>query len=754
MRKIVYLLILIYYSSIIKSQCFQIESILVDACAGSDEGKNEMVIFKIGPSALNTSNLTVNWPNNNWLGLTQNATTASAVSSLNSTILGCGLLKEPIGGVLPANSKVLLITSTAFNTTAQSFVNLTDTLIVVFQAAGNTAGHFANYSSGGGLRTLSITFSGTGGCSDAVTYDRALLVNQSGNPGAQDGATVEFTPSGTATYVNRGCQAPYIPLSVDAGTTQTICAGSTINLNATASGNYSSVNWSLGQGASGNFSNANSLSTSYTSGLNESGTIKLYCSILKTCGTQTTSTKDSISISISPSPTFTLSNNSYTICAGQTANVQVNSISATSYSWSSGQTTSTVNLSNAGTYTVTAMNSCGSSSATVNVTISEISPTLTISASSQTICTNESTILTINSNSTNYNWSTGANSQTISVIDAGVYSATVSNSCGSANSSIQVFTLSVPSLTLSASSLSLCPGQTTTLTATGASEPYIWSTSTSTTSSIISSTSGPINVYHTNACGTASTGITISSISSIVLSLSASSTTICPNQTVTLTVTGGTEPYTWSNSTLTNSTIVSGSGIITVSNSNACGVTSQSISIVENSINASISTNPLIGSAPLEVEFTNNSTNATSYNWDFGNGQTANTQTVPSQTYTNSGIYIITLTVSNGLCSDTDSISIEVLEDEPTLYIPNVFTPNGDDKNEIFNVGATNIKEFDMEIFDRWGLKMYSTNDITKGWDGKVRNMDVPPGVYVYLISAKGIDNVIINKQGSLLLIR
>lgn len=752
--KYIFSILLFFLSFSFYAQCFQIESILVDACAGSDEGKNEMVIFKIGSSALNTSNLSVNWPNNNWLGLTQNATTASAVSSLNSTILGCGLLKEPIGGVLPANSKVILITSTAFNTSAQSFANLTDTLIVIFQAAGNTAGHFANYNSGGGTRTLTMSFSSPSSCSDAVTYDRALLVNQSGNPGAQDGASVEFTPSGTATYVNRGCQAPYIPLSVDAGPTQTICAGSSINLNASASGNYSSVNWTLGQGASGNFSNANSLSTSYTSGINESGTIKLYCQILKTCGTQTTSTKDSILVTINNAPTFTLNNTIFTICSGQTASVQANSSSATSYSWSNGQTTANVNLNSGGIYTVTAFNSCGSVSATVNVFISGATPTLQISASSQTICVNESAILTINSNASNYVWNNGANTQTISVTNSGAYSATVSNSCGSATSSIQIFTLSIPSLSLTASSLSLCTGQTVTVTASGASEPYIWSTSTATTSSIVTNLSGPLNVYNTNACGTASAGITISSITPISLSLSASSTTICPNETVTLTVSGGNEPYTWSNSTSTSSSIVSGDGIISVSNSNACGVSTQSISIIENTINASISANPLIGSAPLEVEFTNNSTNATSYNWNFGNGQSATTQTAPLQTYTNSGTYIITLTVSNGICSDTDSISIEVIEDEPTLYIPNVFTPNGDGKNEIFNVGATNIKEFDMEIFDRWGLKMYSTNDISKGWDGKVRNLDVPQGVYFYLITAKGIDNVIINKQGSLTLLR
>ena len=50
-----------------KSQCFQIQSILVDACAGSQEGQNEMVTFQVGSTALSTANLSVNWPNNSWL---------------------------------------------------------------------------------------------------------------------------------------------------------------------------------------------------------------------------------------------------------------------------------------------------------------------------------------------------------------------------------------------------------------------------------------------------------------------------------------------------------------------------------------------------------------------------------------------------------------------------------------------------------------------------------------------------------------
>ena len=127
MKKIVLLIIIVISTRQLKSQCFEIQSILVDACAGSQEGQNEMVIFKVGSTALNTASLSVTWPNNSFLGLTKNASTAADVATVNATILGCGYLREPVGGVLPANAKVLLVTSTAWTPLAQSFVNLKDT---------------------------------------------------------------------------------------------------------------------------------------------------------------------------------------------------------------------------------------------------------------------------------------------------------------------------------------------------------------------------------------------------------------------------------------------------------------------------------------------------------------------------------------------------------------------------------------------------------------------------------------------------
>jgi len=257
--------------------CFEIESILVDAC-GTPEGENEMVRFNIGPAPLNVANLSVNWPNNNWNGLCQNAATAAIVSNINQNMLGCGSVTEPVGGVLPANSKVLLVTSTNINITSNSFINLNDDLIILFQCPGNTSGHFANYNVSPGLRTLVIQFSGAGGCSDTVTYDRTLLVNQFGTVGGtsfdNDGSYVSFTASGVPAYLNSGCQVLSSGLSLTGGPDVGLCPGgaTTATLNGSAINLIGNVQWA---GGTGTFSQPNSLNTIYTPGPGETGLVIL-----------------------------------------------------------------------------------------------------------------------------------------------------------------------------------------------------------------------------------------------------------------------------------------------------------------------------------------------------------------------------------------------------------------------------------------------------------------------------------------------
>jgi hypothetical protein len=220
------------------SSCFEIQSILVDACAPSGgEGQNEMVRFLVGPADLATTDLNVTWATtgNAWSGVCQDASTAQKVAQLNATIVSCGFLKEPIGGILPANSKVLLLSGINMDVTANSFAGLSDTVYVIFHCSTSATGNFANF--GSGIRTLSMSFTNPASCSDQVSYDRSLLVTTSGATGAEDGAVVNFDFTGNASYANYGCTTPFTQGDASWTSPGTICASAgLLDLNTLVTG--------------------------------------------------------------------------------------------------------------------------------------------------------------------------------------------------------------------------------------------------------------------------------------------------------------------------------------------------------------------------------------------------------------------------------------------------------------------------------------------------------------------------------------
>jgi gliding motility-associated-like protein len=223
--------------------CFRIESILIDACA-TDEGQNEMVRFKVGSTALNTAQMNVSWAttSNPWGGVCQNATTTNLINQINASIVNCGFVKAPIGGILPANSNVILITGTQFIPANNSFANLSDTVYVIFQCGSSLVGNFANF--GAGIRTFSMSFLAPAACTQTVQYDRALLVGG-------DGALVNYTSTGIASYDNNGCSAPVVIYDPSWTPPAPLCSSAgSINLNNLVTGDLGGI-WS-GPGVTGN----------------------------------------------------------------------------------------------------------------------------------------------------------------------------------------------------------------------------------------------------------------------------------------------------------------------------------------------------------------------------------------------------------------------------------------------------------------------------------------------------------------------
>jgi len=703
------------------STCFEIESILVDAC-GTIEGENEMVRFVVGPTNLNVNNLNVNWANgsNAYLGICKNSTTATKVAALNNSIVGCGFLKEPTANILPAGSKVILLTSTSFDVSANSFSNLNDTVYVIFQCSGNTAGHFANF--GTGTRTLSMSFSSPGGCSDAVTYNRALLVDPLGTPMASDGGRVDFSWSGTPTYANEGCTAPVEITAINITTpSPTICSGETINLSSTILGNISGLQWT---GGNGNFTSPTTTSTNYISSVGDISNFYIYLSGTTTCGEVI---KDSLLIQIGGNNTsIDIIASTTEICNGDS--ILLTASGTGNYTWSTGSNVTSIYASVAGSYFVTSTSSCGSSSDTITITDA---PTINLSLTTPntTICNGTSATLTA-SGAPNYTWFNASTSNSVNVNTSGNYYVIGFNNCYRDSQSVFINVIQQPTVSISSStsSLEICAAETITLTANGSGN-YLWNT-TDTSTSILITSAGTYSVSSSNTCFAVSSTITIVNGIFPVASIVGDSI-LCNNEIISLTASGG-DSYVWSNGNNSSISSFSSGGQVYVLATNGCGTDTAFFTISNYSLSASFTSDYIYGSdVPIDVIFTNTSTNATTYNWNFGNGNSSIIEN-PTNTYTTNGTFIVTLTASNEHCSDTYETEL-IFETPNGVFVPNVFTPNNDGTNDVFKIEGENIAALYAEIFNRWGEKLFSWDNVTGSWDGTYKGNKSSDSTYFYV---------------------
>ncbi|MDP4266418.1 MAG: gliding motility-associated C-terminal domain-containing protein [Bacteroidota bacterium] len=110
-------------------------------------------------------------------------------------------------------------------------------------------------------------------------------------------------------------------------------------------------------------------------------------------------------------------------------------------------------------------------------------------------------------------------------------------------------------------------------------------------------------------------------------------------------------------------------------------------------------------------------------------------------TFTDTGTFYVKIYAYNKGCVDS-AIEHVIIKPDYTIYIPNAFTPNGDGKNDIFQVGGTGITEFEMTVFNRWGAVIFESIDINNGWNGREMNTKqlVESGVYpcrIYIVDSQ-----------------
>jgi gliding motility-associated-like protein len=160
------------------------------------------------------------------------------------------------------------------------------------------------------------------------------------------------------------------------------------------------------------------------------------------------------------------------------------------------------------------------------------------------------------------------------------------------------------------------------------------------------------------------------------------------------------------------------------------------------------------------VHFTAHSSNPTTlpthYNWNLGDGSTSNQEDF-AHVYGTGGNFVVTMVANaqGGVnCADTVSSQVVYINPKSSVFIPNTFTPNGDGSNDVFRVRGPLLNFFYLAVYNRWGEKVFDTDDASAGWNGVYLNKASEPGVYGYYLKASCDGVNYFERKGNVTLIR
>jgi len=465
--------------------------------------------------------------------------------------------------------------------------------------------------------------------------------------------------------------------------------------------------------------------------------------------------------------------NNPTICEGESTQLTANATQpGGTFSWApTGDSTQTITVSpNSNTqYTVSYSTAVCPPSSTVSTVTVDPAPTVIVS--SHTICEGDSILITatpdqggsLPSGGT-YTWNPGGlgpQSVTVNPTTNTNYSVTYNlGGCLPATNTGAVVVN--PSPTIIVNDDAICIGDSAVLTVTiplngQQGGTYDWTTLGLSTATVVvnpSNTTDYLVTYTANGCSVTDTShVLVNQLPDV--GFSADTTQGCVPLTITLTpnIVDPNTNYFWTtglgtyNGNQVNPIFTSGGcyDITLVANSNGCintGFAPQYICVDNIPVASFLPTENHFYELTQEMSFLNNSAGADSYLWNFGDDLTS-IEFEPTHLFQNTtGGYMVTLIAMTTLgCSDTATIAIP-FQEGIVYYIPNTFTPDGDNFNQVFEpifFSGYDPNSFNMKIFNRWGEVVFETNDSKVGWDGThglVGNA-AQEGIYSYHISYK-----------------
>ena len=426
---------------------------------------------------------------------------------------------------------------------------------------------------------------------------------------------------------------------------------------------------------------------------------------------------DTIRVTFSPPPpAFSLGND--TIYCGSFSRIL--NTGDTGTLWSTGVRGASITVTTPGLYWAEISNGCGSLRDSILIS-HNAGPPVSL-GNDTTLCTSGTFVLRDTASGLSFLWSTGAVSDSISVSTTGSYWLRVTQGVCINSDTIKVTYDSIPAPFYIGSDTTYCGSFMRTLTT---SDPNtLWSTSVR-ASSILVTSPALYWAEKSNACGVRRDSMVISQNTAPPVNLG-NDTIICSGNLLTLNATSVNATYRWQDNSTAPTFTATSAGIywveVTLNNCTkrdsiviANMSSPQPFSLAQSTTLCSDSTLVLNAYQP-----------SVSYHWSNGD-------TLADITVSRSGTYNVT--VSNACGSASASETISVISCTCKLVIPTAFSPNGDDRNDLFTaLTQCPITHFEMNIYNRWGEKIFSSNSIAEKWDGTYRGYPQPTGVYVYYV--------------------